>query len=78
MARAINYAKLRNRPRSEPLVSKDLERRFKRDARILKVRVEKGWKNPQAYLHGQCRSLSDEEKAAIAAKNGWAVKEKRS
>lgn len=47
---------------------------FKDDAKALTERLAKGHRSPQAHLHGTARVLSEDEKAEIAKRMGWAIK----
>lgn len=65
MAR-INY----NRPkRYDPLFSDKFKKECARDNKILKERVKKGYRNPQAHLHGPVKVYTPEERQAFVDTN---------
>lgn len=62
----MNY----NRPRKyDPVISAKYLKEVKRGVEILKQRVSKGYKNPQAWLHGEVKVYSPEEVAAFVTLN---------
>lgn len=74
MAKRLDWEGQRFRKIACPLVSKGMEKDFKRQAKQVAERLKKGHRSPQAHLHGRVRSLSEQEKAAYAAKMGWTIK----
>lgn len=65
MSRRLDYSK---RARIRPFLTHDEKADFTRSAKAMSERVAKGWRSPQARLHGEVRRLTAEEIEAVTAK----------
>lgn len=66
MSCRLDWSKPRKAPR--PLVTDGERRDFTRSAKAMAERASKGWRSPQAHLHGEVRRLTPDEIRAVEAR----------